>query len=82
MHIDPHGQLDYIEQTTQREPLTADRLVWYVNDQEGSNWAGISMLRAAFGIWLLKNEALRVCTPRVSGRFGMGVPSVDGAARC
>lgn len=79
MHIDVHGVLDYIEQTTQTDPLPGQRLVWYVNDQEGSNWAGISMLRAAFGIWLLKHETLRVHATSIR-RFGMGVPTVTAPA--
>lgn len=76
MKIDGEGQLEFIEQTTQRDPIPGERLVWYVNDQEGSNWAGISMLRAAFGIWLLKNEVMRVHATSIR-RFGMGVPTVE-----
>lgn len=75
MHVDEAGLLDRIEQTTQREPIPAERLVWYVNEQEGSNWAGISSLRAAFGAWLLKNEVWRVHATSIR-RFGMGVPTV------
>jgi predicted ABC-type ATPase len=76
MHIDDHGTLDYIEQTTQRDPIPGDRLAWYVNEQEGSNWAGMSMLRPAFGAWLLKHETWRVHATSIR-RFGMGVPTVE-----
>lgn len=76
MHIDDHGILDYIEQTTQRDPIPGDRLAWYVNEQEGSNWAGMSMLRPAFGAWLLKHETWRVHATSIR-RFGMGVPTVE-----
>lgn len=79
MHLDDTGQLDYIEQNTQREPIPAERLVWYVNEQEGSNWAGMSCLRPAFGAWLLKHETWRVNATSIR-RFGMGVPTVEAPA--
>src|SRR5260370_41916509 len=75
MHLNHDGTISQIEQITQSEPLEARRLVWYVNNLEGSNWAGISKLRPAFGPWLLKHEMWR--THATSGRrFGMGVPTV------
>lgn len=41
-------------------PMPASSLLWYVREQEGSNWRGRSMLRSAYGPWLLKQEMLRV----------------------
>lgn len=41
-------------------PMPASSLLWYVREQEGSNWRGRSLLRAAYGPWLLKQEMLRV----------------------
>ena len=64
-----------ITQTTQGTPIPARRLVWYVADQEGANWAGISPLRACYGAWLLKHETWRVHATSIR-RFGMGVPEV------
>jgi hypothetical protein len=75
MHIKQDGTMDQIVQTTQIEPIPAERLVWYVNDLEGANWAGISMLRAAFGAWLLKHETWRTHATSIR-RFGMGVPTI------
>src|SRR5260221_887518 len=46
---------------------------------EGSQWAGISMLRPAFGAWLLKHEPWRVHATSIR-RFGMGVPPVTSPA--
>src|SRR5260221_4214118 len=46
---------------------------------EGSQWAGISMLRPAFGAWLLKHETWRVHATSIR-RFGMGVPTVTAPA--
>lgn len=69
------ASVDYIVQSTQHDPIKGNRLVWYVMDQEGANWAGISMLRPAYGAWLLKHETWRVHATSIR-RFGMGVPTV------
>ena len=59
--------------------IPANRLVWYVHEREGANWTGRSMLRAAYGAWLLKHETWRVHATSIR-RFGMGVPSVEAPA--
>lgn len=69
------GTVEYIQQTTQNEPIPGPRLVWYVHELEGSQWAGISALRPAFGAWLIKHETWRVHATSIR-RFGMGVPQV------
>lgn len=56
-------------------PIPARRLVWYVHDREAANWTGRSLLRPAYGAWLLKHEVWRVHATSIR-RFGMGVPSV------
>lgn len=76
MHIGHDGIMQDITQTTQEEPIPANRLAWYAYQQEGANWAGISMLRPAFGAWLLKHETWRVHATSIR-RFGMGVPYVE-----
>jgi len=77
--LNPDSTINHIVQTTQIEPIPANRLVWYVHQQEGANWAGISMLRPAFGAWLLKHETQRVHATAIR-RFGMGVPTVEAPA--
>lgn len=67
--------IETIQQSTQADPIPASRLVWYVSDQEGANWAGISPLRACYAAWLLKHETWRVHATSIR-RFGMGVPEV------
>ncbi|MEV4287361.1 hypothetical protein AB0K40_17795 [Nonomuraea bangladeshensis] len=57
-------------------PIPANRLVWYVHDREAANWTGRSLLRPAYGAWLLKHETWRVHATSIR-RFGMGVPSVS-----
>ncbi|NUW45552.1 phage portal protein family protein [Nonomuraea rhodomycinica] len=57
-------------------PIPAERLVWYVHEREGANWAGRSIMRAAYGAWLLKHEIWRVHATSIR-RFGMGVPNVE-----
>jgi hypothetical protein len=76
IHLNPDSTIEKIVQTTQAEPIPANRLIWYVNQQEGANWAGVSMLRPAFGAWLLKHETWRVHATAIR-RFGMGVPTVE-----
>ncbi len=58
--------------------MTVDRLVVYVNDREGGNWFGQSLLRPAYKFWLLKDRLLRVGAQTVD-RNGMGVPVYEGA---
>jgi hypothetical protein len=53
--------------------------VWYCREQEGANWAGFPLVRAAFGAWLLKHECWRVLATSIR-RFGMGVPTVQAPA--
>jgi len=59
-------------------PIKADRLVWYANDVEGAAWQGTSLLRSAYGLWLLKQRALRVNAIK-DERNGLGIPIYEGA---
>lgn len=63
--------------------LERDRLVMFVNDREGGDWTGRSILRATYGHWLIK-VALMKLGPMIAERNGMGVPVVyygDGTDR-
>jgi hypothetical protein len=73
---DRTGQILSIEQTTQTAPIPARRLLWYVNEREGANWAGASLLRESYTPWVLKHEVMRVHATSIR-RFGMGVPNVE-----
>ena len=53
--------------------IPVSRLVAYVNDQEGGNWLGNSLLRPAYKHWLLKDQGLRTWAQTID-RNGMGVP--------
>jgi hypothetical protein len=70
------GTVQQVVQTTQDQPIPGNRLVWYVNDQEGALWSGVSALVSAYAPWLLKHEMWRVHATSIR-RFGMGVPSVE-----
>jgi hypothetical protein len=76
VNTNPDATVKNVVQSTQNTPVPGSRLVWYVNDMEGANWTGMSMLRAAFGAWLLKHEVWRVHATSIR-RFGMGVPMVE-----
>lgn len=80
IEVNTDGTLKGIKQHTAGAKLIAARnLVWYVHAREGAAWQGRSMLRAAFGAWLLKHEVWRVHATSIR-RFGMGVPSVEAPA--
>ncbi|WP_295035517.1 DUF935 family protein [uncultured Microbacterium sp.] len=53
--------------------IPVDRLVVYVNEREGGNWLGRSLLRTAYKNWLLKDRLLRVQALSAE-RNGLGVP--------
>lgn len=54
-------------------PIPVNRLVVYVNEREGGNWLGRSILRPAYKNWLIKDRLLRVQAQTIE-RNGMGVP--------
>lgn len=58
--------------------ISVDRLVAYVNDREGGNWLGQSLLRPTYKYWLLKDRMLRVGAQTVD-RNGLGVPVYEGS---
>jgi hypothetical protein len=58
--------------------IPVDRLVVYVNEREGPNWIGVSLLRAAYKMWLLKDRTLRV-QALAAERNGLGLPSYTSA---
>ena len=76
------GGLVAIEQkptTTNAPPrIGVESLVAYVNDREGGNWLGQSLLRPAYKFWLLKDRLLRVQAQTVD-RNGMGVPVYEAS---
>jgi hypothetical protein len=74
--VNDNGSLKGIIQYGDEDMIPADKLLWYAHDREGANWAGTSMLREAYGPWLLKHDMWRVMGI-ASRRFGMGVPYVE-----
>ena len=56
--------------------LKVNRLVAYVNEQEGGNWFGTSILRVAYKHWLIKDRLLRVDAMKHE-RNGLGVPIIE-----
>lgn len=72
------GGLISIQQHGVSKPITVDRLVAYVNDREGGNWIGVSLLRTVYKNWLLKDRMLRAQALTVE-RNGLGVPVYTAA---
>src|SRR6478609_144326 len=58
--------------------IPVDRLVVYVNEREGANWVGTSLLRTAYKNWLLKDRTLRAQAVGVE-RNSLGIPVYKGA---
>lgn len=56
--------------------IPRDRLVVYVNDKEGAEWTGRSVLRRAYKHWLIKDALIRLGAQIVE-RNGMGIPIVS-----
>lgn len=75
INLDDAGQIREIEQYGSDVPIPASNLLWYAHEREGSAWQGRSLIREAYGPWLLKHEMWRVLA-QSSRRFGMGVPTV------
>lgn len=57
--------------------IPVDRLVVYVNEREGANWLGRSLLRTAYKNWLLKDRLLRIQALSAE-RNGLGIPVYTG----
>lgn len=55
--------------------IPIDRLVGYVWDQEGANWAGRSWLRECYRNWLLKDRLIRIDV--VNHERAGGVPYIE-----
>lgn len=72
------GGLIGIRQHGVSQLIGVDRLVAYVNEREGGNWTGRSLLRTAYKNWLLKDRMLRAQALTVE-RNGLGVPVYEGA---
>ncbi|HWU30203.1 MAG TPA: hypothetical protein VN041_14060 [Microbacterium sp.] len=58
--------------------IPVDRLVVFVNEREGANWLGTSLLRQAYKDWALKDKFLRI-ELLVAERNGLGIPVYKGA---
>ena len=74
------GGLKAIHQTSPLSVLDdvkipVERLLFYVNRREGSDWSGRSMLRQAYKHWLIKDVLLRL-DAQAAERNSMGIPVV------
>ncbi|UFU03447.1 DUF935 domain-containing protein [Ruania suaedae] len=76
------GGLVAVEQygvgTVKNPRIPVDKLVVYVNEREGANWVGTSLLRTAYKNWLLKDRTLRAQAVGVE-RNSLGIPVYEGA---
>ena len=76
--VDPTGGLDYIVQQCWNNdkfdsiPIPVKKLLVFTNEREGSNYTGISLLRAAYKHWWYKNT-LYAIDGMAAERHGMGM---------
>ncbi|MEV8023670.1 hypothetical protein [Microbacterium sp. NPDC080220] len=73
------GRSNFVRVPTADVRIPVDRLVVFVNEREGGNWVGTSMLRPAYKMWLLKDRTLRV-QALAAERNGLGLPVYTSAA--
>ncbi len=85
--VDDHGGLSGIEQNASAAngykvvTIPVDKLLLFVNDQEGSDFRGTSALRAAYKHWYLKDGLERVDAIAKERRgVGVDVGTMHGAA--
>ncbi|MGO4488162.1 phage portal protein family protein [Microbacterium sp. 2RAF4] len=67
------GGLVGIRQKGVDKLIGVDRLVAFVNEREGANWLGESLLRAAYKMAVLKDRVLRI-QALTAERNGLGLP--------
>ncbi len=78
LHVDATGGLEYIEQQCWNNdkfdtvPIPVKKLLVFTNEREGSNYTGISLLRAAYKHWWYKNT-LYAIDGMAAERHGMGM---------
>jgi hypothetical protein len=58
------------------DPISADRLVWYLWDSEPGDWVGRSIYRPMYRNWLIKDRLLRVDAIKHE-RNGVGMPIIN-----
>lgn len=73
INVAKDGGLVSIRQHGAEKPIPVDALVAYVNEREGANWVGESLLRAAYKMALLKDRVLRI-QALTAERNGLGIP--------
>ena len=74
----PSGELETITQyelNGKVHDIPASKCVLFANDQEGDNWAGVSVLRYCYKNWYIKSRLEKI-DAAAHERFGLGVPVV------
>jgi hypothetical protein len=81
INIDNSGELASVKQwvqSSQDQPsaevtIPAQFLLAFINEREGSDWTGQSVLRAAYKNWYIKDQLERL-SAMITERNGMGLP--------
>lgn len=77
INVATDGGLESVEQNfgIHSDPISVNRLIAYVWDQEAGNWFGKSMYRSLYRPYTLKDRAMRAGGLLIE-KAGMGVPTV------
>lgn len=69
------GKLGITQQTSNNTPaeIPMEKLIVFVNDKEGDNWNGVSLLRSAYKHWYIKSTLEKV-DAIAHERQGLGIP--------
>lgn len=68
--------IQQIRQDGQLPQIPGSKLLIFVNEREGDNWWGTSMLRAAYKHWYIKNTFYKIDNIAFE-RQGLGVPMIE-----
>lgn len=84
--VDDHGDFDGIEQVAYRGnrienvKIPGSRMVLFINDEEGSDFRGVSLLRAAYKHWYFKDGFYRIdAIAKEKRAIGVDVMKLMGA---
>lgn len=69
----PRSSAGLVTSSPSTKPMKIDRLVVYSHGRRGANWRGVSVLRACYKNWLLKDDGMRSWAIGVQ-RNSMGLP--------
>lgn len=69
-------QAVYKDSSFKQVPIGVEKLLVFVNEKEGANWTGKSVLRPAYKHWFIKDQLYRI-DAIAAERHGVGIPVME-----